>query len=173
MGTVCCTFGEQSIKESIKESIDISLADYKSTPHVNYRVIKQGKVIKVVDGDTIWVAVDYYGQLCKFKIRLIGINTAELHEKKDEEEDQSIDAKSNRLAIAKDAKTFVYNLINDKIVDLDIYTGIKYNNRLAIDKNGRLLGKVAINGMDIGQELIKNGLAIEYDGGKKTAPKRK
>ena len=150
-------------------------ATYKNTPHVNYSCIKRGKVIRITDGDTIVIAVNYYGEICKFRLRMMGFNTAELHEKKtdrSQEVDQSEGAKAERLSLAKDAKTFITELLFEKIVDLEIYTGLKYKNRLRMDINGRLLGKVFINGLDVCEEMISRGLGIAYDGGTKAAPKR-
>jgi endonuclease YncB( thermonuclease family) len=154
----------------------LEAANYSDTPHVNYSCIKRGKVIKVTDGDTLVVAVMYYGQLCKFKLRILDINTAELHEKKtdrSQEEDQSLEAKAARLDISKDAKQVMTELVDGKIVDLEIHTGLKYKNKIRFDPYGRLLGKVYLNGLNIGEEMIRRGLAVEYDGGKKSAPKRK
>ena len=160
------------------ESLYASLvnATYNDTPHVNYKCITKGKVIKVTDGDTLCIATIYYGQLSKFKLRILDINTAELHEKKtdrSQEDDQSAEAKNERLNLSQEAKRVMTEMIDGKMVDLEIYTGLKYKNRIRFDPYGRLLGKVYLNGMNIAEEMIRRGLAVEYDGGKKAAPKRK
>ena len=41
----------------------------------------KGRVVKVIDGDSVWVAVREHGQLVRLSVRLQGIDTPELRSK--------------------------------------------------------------------------------------------
>lgn len=126
---------------------DITNASYDNTL-VFYPSFTRGKIIKVYDGDTYWIAARHNNSVYKFPIRLYGVDCDEL-KSKDERQ------KSNALA----AKHYVEQLILNKIVDVEII------NRK--EKFGRLLAKVIIGGQSLAELLIKQQLARAYFGGKK------
>jgi endonuclease YncB( thermonuclease family) len=112
----------------------------------NYQV----DVISVYDGDTITVNVDlgFSMALNKLKIRLTGVDTAEM---------KSTDEALKKKAIA--ARDFIREQILNKRVLLECY---------GQDKYGRWLGKIfAPDGTCLNEELIKRGFAYAYDGGTK------
>jgi len=114
--------------------------------------ITKGKVIKVYDGDTITVATKLpyrTSPLYKFSIRLAGIDCPEIRSKDKFE--------SN---LAKYARDKLKNIILGKEVVLDIK---------GMDKYGRCLAIVMHSGVSVNQWLIKNNLAVPYDG--KTKPR--
>ena len=95
-------------------------------------------VIKVVDGDTIWVQFD---DLSKEKVRLIGIDTPE----------------KGKCGFDEATHTLTELVLNQKISLVE--GGI--SNR---DRYKRLLRYVEIGRVDAGLELIKKGLGIHrYD----------
>ena len=114
--------------------------------------ISSGRVINVYDGDTFTIAgrVAYNPTLFQFQVRVNGIDTPE---KKTHDE--------NEKYVANIATKIVEEKIMGKIIELyDVQT----------DKYGRLLANVFYNGENIGKELIKKRLAVEYDGGTKKCP---
>ena len=107
--------------------------------------IKEGKVIKVYDGDTITIGVILWDIAYRFSIRLNGIDTPELH-----------GPDKDKATLAKDALS---NLIMNKIVSLK---------NIDTEKYGRVLADVYLDELHINQWMIEQGHAKEYHGGKKT-----
>lgn len=116
--------------------------------------VKKGRVIKVYDGDTITVAAYLpmrKSKLYKFSVRLARIDCPELKTQNKAEKEVAI--------IARD---FVSNLILNSMVTLkDVKT----------EKYGRLLADVIYCDQSISDLLLKERLAVLYDGGTKNAPK--
>ena len=105
-------------------------------------------VFDVIDGDTIAVrARIWLGQDVDTRVRLFGIDTPELKARCEEEQ---------RLAHA--ARDFVREKTQSRRVSL---MDVRY------DKYGRrvLARVVTADGEDLGQALIRRGLARPYDGG--------
>ena len=107
-------------------------------------------VIKVTDGDTIVADIDVgFGfKTSKTKIRLDGIDTAEIKSK-----DPLLKER------AEAAKSWLKNEIEGKEI---------YVKSTGLDKYGRSLAKVyTMGGSCCNDELVKMGLAIRYGGGMK------
>ncbi|MBI4404125.1 MAG: thermonuclease family protein [Deltaproteobacteria bacterium] len=92
-----------------------------------------GRVVKVLDGDTI-VVLD--AVLNENKVRLLGI-----------------DAPEKKQAFGSASKTSLSELVFGKEVR------VEYKKR---DRYGRILGKVIYQGKDINLEQIRSGLAWHY-----------
>ena len=142
MGCCYSFYLNQQLK---KQTSDVPLFDFKGETH-------QVKVVDVYDGDTFTIAgrVAYNPELFQFQVRVNGIDTPEKRTNNE-----------NEKYVANIAKEFVKEKIMDKIVELHGVT---------TDKYGRLLADVVYKGENIGQELIKNRLAVAYDGGTKNCP---
>jgi len=98
-----------------------------------------------VDGDTIKCTIDLgFDVTVHETFRLYGINTAELKAK---------DAKEK--AKAKTAHTYLSNMLLNKVVILEVMKDKK-------EKYGRYLCNIIHNNKNINNELIKQGLAVEY-----------
>ena len=112
--------------------------------------VYRAKVLSVYDGDTITVSLDLGLSIeVKAKCRLLGIDTPEIRTKSAAEKKAAYTARDR-----------VRDLILDKTVIL--------HSVAKPDKYGRLLVKVwAEDGSCVNQLLIDEGLAREYDGGKK------
>lgn len=115
------------------------------TPYV-YRA----KVLSVYDGDTITVSLDLGLSIeVKAKCRLLGIDTPEIRTKSAAEKEAAYTAR-------------------DRVRDLVLGKTVILHSVAKPDKYGRLLVKVwAEDGSCVNQVLIDEGLAREYDGGKK------
>lgn len=115
--------------------------------------ISEGLVIKVYDGDTITIAskLPYIDSpMYRFSVRLNGIDCPEIKSKNE-----------NEKLCAKIAKNYLEELLLNKHVILKNVTSEKY---------GRLLADVYLNDLCINDELLKNKLAVIYDGGTKKSP---
>ena len=115
-----------------------------------YDTITNFTVIKVRDGDTFVINIenvpDIFGK--EIAVRIRGIDTPELNDKREEIKSIAIKAKEEleKLLTSRE-KVILYNLGRDKYF--------------------RLLASVKVGNVDIAEYLIKRGLAKEYDGGKK------
>ena len=92
-----------------------------------------GKVVRVVDGDTVYV-LD--ANKTQHKIRLTGI-----------------DAPERKQAFGKKSKEYLSGLVAGRHVVID------YSKR---DRYKRILGKVLLNNVDMNLEIVKAGLAWHY-----------
>ena len=108
-----------------------------SSPHKQITEDFNAKVIKVIDGDTIRVRATLRD--FEFPIRFLGIDAPELNEG------------------GETAKDWLKNKIEGK--NIRIMIDIKKR----VGKWGRLLGKVLHNGIDIGDEELRLGLATTFE----------
>jgi micrococcal nuclease len=113
----------------------------------NFRCVK---VLKNYDGDTITVSIPDVHPLLgeKISVRIRGIDTAEVKGKTPCEKDA-----------ARVARNLVESLTkNAKVIDLQ---------NIDRDKYFRILADVMVDGKSVKDILIKNQLAVAYDGGTK------
>lgn len=107
-----------------------------------------GKVVKVVDGDTVdfEIAVGF-NILISARVRLIGVDTPEIHKVK---------RTSKEYAKGRKAAKYVERILPPgKWVELRIFTGAR-------EKYGRWLGEVFVDGSNLNEKLIKRGYAMEH-----------
>ena len=112
--------------------------------------IKSGLVIKVYDGDTITIAsrLPYQGSpLYRFSVRLNGIDAPEIKSKNEEEK-----------KLAKISKDTLSQQILNKVVSLE---------NVSLEKYGRILADVIIDGKNMSEFMLEKKLAVKYDGGTK------
>ena len=112
------------------------------------------KALKVTDGDTIKIDVSKESPLIKklgLSVRINGIDTPE-------KGSRAKCKKENELATQ--ATKFTTDLVGNKEL---LLTSIKWD-----AYGGRIDAFVKVNGVDIGKALLVKGLAVEYDGKKKT-----
>ena len=124
-----------------------------------YDTITDFTIIKVIDGanspqkcDTFIINIanvpDVFGN--NIAVRIRGIDTPELNDKREEIRKISIKAK-------EELERLLYS--GNKIILYD----------LGRDKYFRLLASVKVGNIDVAEYLIKKGLAKSYDGGVKTS----
>ncbi|MGJ8536793.1 MAG: thermonuclease family protein [Parasphingopyxis sp.] len=97
----------------------------------------------VVDGDTFWMEGE--------KIRILDIDTPELHPARCAEEER----------LGEAAKARLHELLNGGAVTLERAGRDR-------DRYGRLLRRVEVNGQPVGAVLIGEGLARPYAGGRRS-----
>ena len=109
------------------------------------------ELASVYDGDTFRVHLSCkYGVFCKtMPIRVRGVDCPEIK-----------GGSAETKALAKEAKAFTKNFLKGGKILL---------RNCGRDKYFRLLCDVKVNGKSLGEDLIKAGHAIPYEGGMKTA----
>lgn len=105
---------------------------------------------RVVDGDTFEIKNPKPPlDLLQTKHRITGIDTPESF--------KQVAKCQKEIELGLKAKEFVSNFVKEGV-------NIVY---LELDKYGRYLVNVDKNGLNLADELVKNGLAVYYDGGTK------
>lgn len=133
--------------------ISLSIASVKTAKNSklnHYGDIVISEILSVYDGDTFRCDIPNYPPIIghNMPIRINGIDCPEMRDSNNE---------VKQLAIR--AKEFTKNKLNSsKVIKL------KNMNR---GKYFRIIADVEIDGIDLGQLLIREGLAKPYDGGKK------
>jgi micrococcal nuclease len=112
-------------------------------------MIYSATINRIIDGDTLVARLDLgLGIEMTKHIRLFGINAPELNTEE-----------------GKQAKAWLNDHLLFRVVNLDV------DPKQIHDKYGRLLAVIFISGLNINQELISQGYATEYNGGKRaTSP---
>jgi len=118
---------------------------------INYGNVKVDVISSVYDGDTFRVTISGYPNVVgeRIPVRVNGIDTPEMRGKCSKEKE-----------LARKAKQFtVSKLRNASAIELKNMKRGKYF---------RIVADVYIDGKNLGDELFNNGLAVRYDGGKKS-----
>lgn len=111
------------------------------------------KILKVIDGDTLIIEAPYLPRELgnTIGIRIVGVDTPEKAPRAKCEAEAEKALQSTAFA-----KRLIANANNKKII---IKSWDKYG--------GRILGDVLLDGKLLSESLIKSGMAVAYDGGKK------
>jgi endonuclease YncB( thermonuclease family) len=120
-------------------------ATFESTPTFSLNGTNViGKVVRVYDGDTIWVVIPIHNILSKIKIRLYGLDTPEL-----------------KTSEGEKARDYLESIVLNKLVKLSFLKDDKYGRPLA-----NIYTLTEPSGC-INDKLIQMGFAKPYFGGKK------
>ena len=111
---------------------------YFESPHKQITENFIAQVVKVHDGDTITLRVDFRD--FDFPLRFLGTNAPELNEKGGHE-----------------SRDWLSQILLDEEVDIVI------NKKNRVGKFGRLLGKVFHMGLNMNEESIRQGFAKPFD----------
>lgn len=126
---------------------------------------KVKQVLKIVDGDTIDVLIDLgFGILKKERVRIAGIDTPEKRTRDAEEKELGLDATEWMTLRLNDLKRDGHDLIikTDKDGKFGRMLGWLYENKKEEELVTSLRGVMSIN-----MEMVQEGYAWDYDGGKK------
>lgn len=123
---------------SIENTKDFSILNYKG----------YCKVLDVYDGDTITISFPFYGGIYKKKLRIYGVDCAEVKTK---------DLSEKKVGLS--GKEYLSDLILRKILYIEICK--------KDDKYGRLLAKVFLGDTTIDKIMIEKNFGYPYFGGKK------
>ena len=142
-------------------NIALSRSTFENTKEYTLEGLnKIGKVIKVYDGDTLWVAINIHHNIYKFKVRMLGYDSPEMKPR------LNTPNREQEIQAAKKAKEYIEELVLNKNVLVEFS---KY------DKYGRPLCKLYINKcvfcskikLCVNDLMIEKGYGYEYNGGKK------
>lgn len=125
-------------------------------------------VINVHDGDTIEIRLTLPEPLDKVSVRIYGVDTPEMPA-----DSYAVTGKLNRAECIKEAELalqaqgFVEKLVadNGNLLVLKGYSWDKYGGR--IDADAYVVNPAGVH-INIADELLKRGYAVEYYGGTKT-----
>ena len=118
-------------------------------------LVLKGRVVRVLDGDTVQVIVLNEDKLESHRFRLHGIDAPELHPRKD-----SIFRDEEKEAAIKSKEMLEQKLAEDS--NLCVITFTKD------DKYGRRMGALSTrHGVNVNEWMVNKGYAVAYDGGKK------
>ena len=127
-----------------------------------------GKVVRVIDGDTVHVVVNYHGDHIRLVCRLNGIDTPE----KTKTPEPAIKARNRLVQLCTNVDLPIEDLPPAKILSKKIDSNSKV---LKVDfcgkeKYGRELIKLydPVTNLCINDVLVAEGFAKEYHGGQKT-----
>ena len=122
----------------------------------------QCELIKVVDGDTIDCTIDLgFSTWKKIRVRMEGINTPESRTRDKEEKKRGLAAKERLKEILK---------YNDNKCVLKVSGLGKFGRALAsvyVDTLSSTTPKSSITEINVNKQLIEEGHAVEYFGGKR------
>ena len=119
----------------------LELATFDTTPTYTLKGLKcKCKPLKVYDGDTLWIAIFRESKIYKFRVRMFGYDSAEMHS----------DPK------AEEAKQYLQKLISDQVLfDVEFFD---------YDKYGRPLVKLYNTQGCINDQIVQKGLGKVYYG---------
>lgn len=119
-------------------------------------------IVEIYDGDTIKTELALPDPLNKVSIRLRGVDTPEKPARSY--------AETGKLGRAKCVKEAEQAILAQSLVELLAEgTDIMYVYNYDYGKfGGRIVGDIEINGVDVADMLLEQGLAVPYEGGKKT-----
>ena len=141
---------------SIIEEYQLKKCNIENTSKFSFQgQTKLIKVVSVYDADTMNVVLDINGKKYIETLRMYGIDSAELHPKKINQD------REDEIKIACKGRERLIELCLNKLVY--VYCD-------GWDKYGRLLGTVYLDKKmveSVNELLIKENLAYEYDGKKK------
>ncbi|WP_051145037.1 thermonuclease family protein [Thiomicrorhabdus sp. Kp2] len=128
-----------------------ALAEVVQASGKSYGPVVVDEVTSIYDGDTFRVNINAWPAIVgqRIPVRVKGIDTPELRGKCQLEKELARKAKQHTVQMLRGAK---------RIELQDIDRG----------KYFRILADVSIDGQDLGKSLIRNGLAVSYDGRTKT-----
>ncbi len=122
----------------------------KALKNIEFEDVVIEKVTSIYDGDTFRVNIKGYPKIIghRMSVRILGIDTPEIRTNCKKEKQLARAAKKLTVSLLRDAK----------VIELRNIRRGKYF---------RILADVYVDNISIGDELIKNNLAVSYNGGPK------
>lgn len=140
----------------------------KHTEHFSLNGINiYGRVVDIIDGDSLNIVIPVFDNYYKFNVRLNGIDTSEIKSKNEENRNMG------KMARIRLGQLLINQLIND-FIEIKEYISnnivIVWLECLKFDKYGRLLANIYLvdnKEKSLSKILIEEKLAYEYNGGTK------
>lgn len=121
----------------------------------------KGRLVDIVDGDTVYIVLPFFNTYFKFNCRINGIDTCEKH---GENKQLGINATNFSYMFFTGKKGLNRKQLKEELAENHVVIDVEC---FDFDKYGRLLINVMYNGVSYADEIIKNKLAYSYNGGKK------
>ena len=143
-----CAYMTLSGRSESKELETMHYLCNMSTPYTLEGRSVLGRVLRVIDGDSMHVSMPIDGHIWSFPCCIQNIDCPEIRTRN-----------LNEKELGFKAKDHVLNLVQDNIICLKLGE---------FDKFGRLLVDIhTSSGVNVAESLIENGLGREYHGGKR------
>lgn len=113
----------------------------------------RARVTRVIDGDSVRADIDlgFDTWLMGVSVRLAGIDTAELRDKDPEKQKRALAAKSRLLDLTLNRDVLLCSWKDER------------------EKFGRVLASIVVDGQNVADVLLAEGLAVAYGGGPRAA----
>ncbi len=130
-------------------------------------LITKCKILKVYDGDTLWLAIKIHGKYYKYKCRMDGYDSPEMKPPLKQKN------RDKEIQLAKDAKSFLEKSLENKTIKVEFFNYCKYGrpliNLYAYNTQFKICGINFLekDGIFINKLMIESGHGYEYHGGTK------
>ena len=158
------------------ENITKKFKEYNiNTPYFTlYNLNLIGRVVNIIDGDSLSIILPIFNNYYKYNIRLNGIDTCEMKSKNEENKKKALTARISILNLISN-ENYSDTLTKHEIQEiLDKHVILVWVECLNFDKYGRLLANVyqlnnlsmtkLENSLSLSEYLLQNNLAYEYSG---------
>ena len=150
MGAACCQPGPPSLAGadmscSTRVWGDLSQRDGQPVPV---------KVLRVHDGDTVWLAFAWAGGVYRARCRLAGIDAPEVAPR------LTSPTRAHEKAAGLAAKAWLERLLDGPGSTRAVFGPVP-------DKYGRPLVRLLQGALDVNEEMVRSGHAVRYAGGAK------
>lgn len=126
-----------------------------------------GRLVDIIDGDSLTIVLPMYNNYYKFNVRLNGIDASEISSKDGHLKDIALNARNALFTLLTNKDTTctltrreIQNYLNDTVI-------IVWVECLEFDKYGRLLANVFSKDICLSKYLLDNHLVYDYHGEKK------
>lgn len=148
-----------------------------ATPQLSLKGVREwGRVVDILDGDTIHVVLPFLGQQFKFIIRLAGIDTCEMKSKNPDNKARAIAARDRIFELVTGQQSSSITATATGKTRKEIQQRLSDNSKMAMvyvscdgaDKYGRVLADVFAsdleNEVSFSDILVREKLAYVYNG---------
>jgi len=144
--------------------LNIKSSNFDNTELFTFDGIKtNAKVVKVYDGDTLWIVFNYYKRLIKIKVRMLGYDSPEIRPPK------NLINRQNEIYRAHKAKEYIESLVLNKVVKVHLSKFDKYGRPLCTiyipDPDKKFIP--CPNELCVNTLMVRNNHGVTYMGGTK------
>lgn len=147
----------------------LQTSTFDNTPTYSLKGIRTNcNVLRVYDGDTVWIALPIHGKIYKYRCRMYGYDSPEMKPSLKHPD------REGEIHAANEAKLYLESLLSNQHVEAEM---------MEYDKYGRPLVRLYIKSpslpsclcrcvhtntfIDVNKTMIDNGYGYPYTGGKK------
>lgn len=151
------------------QQIDFTKYDIHTSEFSLYGISTLGRLVDIIDGDSLCIILPVFNNFYKYNVRLNGIDTCEMRSKHQENKTLAIRARDALLELVTEKK-YTTELTKHNIQEILNKTVITlFVECLDFDKYGRLLANVYFDSpitgkIQLSEYLLQNKLAYQYTG---------